>query len=62
MSKASDEMSHYMEYDHVIVNVALDDSVTAVRAILNAERTKRERYTNLETFVEFLTARASRSE
>jgi guanylate kinase len=55
MAKAVDEMSHYGEYDHVLINWALDDSVTAARAILNAERTRRERYVGLDPFVHSLT-------
>ena len=55
MAKVVDEMSHYGEYDYVLVNYALDDSVARVRAILNAERTRRERYTGLDEFVRTLT-------
>jgi len=55
MAKAVDEMSHYGEYDYVLVNYALDDSVAGARAILNAERTRRERYTGLDDFVATLT-------
>ena len=55
MAKAVDELSHYGEYDHIVINRALDDSVAAARAILNAERTRRERYTGLDAFVNFLT-------
>ena len=55
MAKAVDELSHYGEYDHIVINRALDDSVAAARAILNAERTRRERYTGLDAFVNSLT-------
>ena len=55
MAKAVDEMNHYGEYDHVLINCALDDSVAAARAILNAERTRRERYIGLDAFVHALT-------
>jgi len=58
MAKAVDEMSHYGEYDHVLINRALDDSVAAARAILNAERTRRERYVGLDSFVRSLTGGA----
>lgn len=51
MSKASDEMSHWAEYDYVIVNRNLDDSVAKVQAILTAERLKRERQSGLSDFV-----------
>ena len=55
MAKAVDEMSHYDEYDYVLVNYALDDSVARARAILNAERTCCERYPGLDDFVRTLT-------
>lgn len=55
MAQAVDEMSHYGEYDHVLINRALHDSVAAARAILNAERTRRERYVGLDAFVHALT-------
>lgn len=56
MSKASDEMSHYFEYDWVIVNSSLDDSIAAVRAILLSERLKRHRQVGLGEFVKGLRA------
>jgi guanylate kinase len=51
MAKSSDEMSHWAEYDYVIVNFDLDDSVRQVRAILAAERVRRERQIGLSDFV-----------
>lgn len=54
MAKAADEMSHYPEYEYVIVNRDLDRSVAAVRAILEAERLRRERQIGLRDFVETL--------
>lgn len=54
MAKAADEMSHYPEYEYVIVNRDLDRSVAAVRAILEAERLRRERQIGLRDFVESL--------
>ena len=51
MAKAADEMSHWAEYDYVIVNRNLDDAFAEVRAILAAERLKRERQTGLSDFV-----------
>ena len=51
MSKASDEMSHWAEYDYVIVNRGLEDSVVKAQAILTAERLKRERQSGLSDFV-----------
>ena len=51
MAAASAEISHWAEYDYVIVNSDLDDSVRAITAILIAERLKRERLLGLSTFV-----------
>jgi guanylate kinase len=51
MSKAADEMSHWAEYQYVIVNRNLDDSVAKVQAILTAERLKRDRQSGLSDFV-----------
>lgn len=52
MAKASDEMSHYIEYDYIIVNNIIEESVSQVRSILEAERMKRERLVGLHEFVE----------
>jgi len=57
MAKASDEMSHYPEYDYVIINHELTESVTAVCQILAAERRKRERLIGLTDFVKRLRSR-----
>lgn len=54
MAKASDEMSHWPEYDYVIVNQDLDASIAQVRAILAAERLRRSRQTGLPAFVRSL--------
>ena len=54
MSKASDEMSHYIEYDYIIVNHDVEVSVESVRAVLEAERMKRERVVGLHEFVEYM--------
>lgn len=51
MSKAADEMSHWPEYDYVIVNRDLDISIAAVRSILHAERLKRVRQVGMADFV-----------
>lgn len=54
MSKAADEMSHYREYDYIIVNRDMEESVEQVRAILTAERLKRDRRLGLTDFVKML--------
>lgn len=51
MAGAADEISHWAEYDYVIVNGDLDQSIAGLKAILTAERLKRERMTGLTTFV-----------
>lgn len=51
MAKAVDEMSHWAEYDYVIVNEDFEQSVAATQAILVAERLKRQRQIGLSTFV-----------
>jgi guanylate kinase len=51
MSKASDEMSHWAEYDYVIVNKTLSLAFSELRAILVGERVKRERQPGLSSFV-----------
>ncbi len=54
MARASDEMSHWAEYDYVIVNTDIDSSVALVEAILRAERLRRARQVSLFDFVETL--------
>ena len=51
MRAASNEISHWAEYDYVIVNADLEASVAGLRAILTAERLKRERLLGLAEFV-----------
>ena len=54
MAKAADEMSHWAEYDYVIVNRDLEASVADVAAILRAERLRRSRQIGLGDFVNAL--------
>ncbi len=51
MSKASEEMSHWAEYDYVVVNVEVEESLARVTAILAAERLRRERQVGMAEFV-----------
>ena len=51
MAAASAEISHWAEYDYVIVNADLGDSSAALKAILAAERLRRDRMTGLSAFV-----------
>ena len=57
MAKAADEMSHWPEYDYVIVNRDKAGAFAEVRAILAAERLKRERQIGLSEFVRGLQAK-----
>src|SRR5262249_52514767 len=54
MAKAADEISHWAEYDYVITNEKVDASLAQLRAILAAERLKRERQLGLVEFVKQL--------
>ncbi|CAO3406465.1 guanylate kinase [Azospirillum largimobile] len=51
MAKASNEISHWPEYDYVIVNHDVDESIAAVESILRAERLRRRRQVGLPEFV-----------
>lgn len=51
MSKATGELSHWAEYDYVVVNNDVDQSLRELRAILAAERLKRARRSGLAAFV-----------
>jgi guanylate kinase len=51
MAKSAEEMSHWSEYDYVIVNRAIDESVALVQAIVTAERLRRTRQVGLADFV-----------
>ncbi|MEQ9144528.1 MAG: guanylate kinase [Parvibaculaceae bacterium] len=54
MAKASDEISHYAEYDYIIVNDDVEKALGELKAILTAERLRRERRVGLRTFVQKL--------
>lgn len=54
LAAASGEISHWDEYDYVIVNADLQESLDALRAILGAERLKRPRRPGLAAFVDGL--------
>jgi guanylate kinase len=56
MAKAADEMSHWAEYDYVVVNVGVDEAVAGVEAILAAERLRRDRRIGLAAFVAAVSA------
>ena len=51
MAKAAAEMSHYSEYDYVIINQDIGEAVRKAQMILDAERLKRTRQVGLSDFV-----------
>ena len=51
MARAIDEMSHWAEYDYVIINTNIDASELRLMAILEGERCRRTRQTGLGDFV-----------
>ena len=56
LAAAANEIEHWLEYDYVIVNSDLDESLAGLSAILAAERLKRERQTGLAAFVRAILA------
>jgi guanylate kinase len=51
MAKAGDELSHWPEYDYVIINDNIEKAFAQVRAILGVERLRRERQPWISAFV-----------
>jgi guanylate kinase len=51
MDRASHEMSHWAEYDYIVVNHTIDEAFAEVQSILKSERLKRDRRTGLSEFV-----------
>jgi guanylate kinase len=54
MAKSRDEISHWAEYDYVIVNSDIDMSFNTLKVILQAERERRDRQPALSEFVRSL--------
>jgi guanylate kinase len=54
LAKARDEISHYTEFQYVIVNNDLNESIRQVQGILDAERVKRRRLVDIQSFVDTL--------
>lgn len=54
MNQALNEISHWPEYDYVIVNSDIEDCILKVRSILASERLKRSRQVGLVDFVNTL--------
>jgi guanylate kinase len=51
MRRAAEEISHWAEYEYVLINDHMDECLARVRAIVTAERLKRVRQTSLVPFV-----------
>ncbi|MAH05335.1 MAG: guanylate kinase [Pseudomonadota bacterium] len=51
MAKAADEMSHYSEYDYVLINKDIDETIKSAQMILDAERMRRRRQKGLSDMV-----------
>ena len=51
MAKSRDEISHWAEYDYVIVNSDIDNAFNQLTTILQAERLRRDRQPELAEFV-----------
>jgi guanylate kinase len=56
MATAAGEMSHWAEYNYIVINTDIDRAFKEVQTILAAERLKRERQTGLSDFVRRLQA------
>ena len=57
MRKAAGELSHWAEYDYVVLNSNFEQAFTEVMSILAAERLRRERQPGLSDFVRGLQAK-----
>ena len=55
-ARADDEISHWHEYDYVIINKDIDEALSKLIAILKAERLRKNRRTGLPSFVKDLMA------
>ncbi len=51
LAKAKDEIKHYKEFQYVIINHDFEESVRRVQAIIDGERLKRHRLTDVDSFV-----------
>ena len=60
MAKANGEMSHWREYEYVIINSELSDALTNLKSVLFAERIRRERQVGLRQFVSQLQRKSPR--
>ena len=61
MSRAGDEVSHFAEYDYIVINHDIDEAYAEVLSMLRAERLKRERRSGLTAFVRELQQQLERN-
>lgn len=54
MSNVTNEISHWAEYEYVVINEKLEDTTNAIHAIIRSERLKRRRQTDIAEFVQKL--------
>ena len=54
MAKATNEISHWREYDYVLINKEVDETMANLQRIVDAEWLRRERQTGLSEFVRSL--------
>jgi guanylate kinase len=52
MNLVQDEISHFPEYDYVVINKDIDLCVRQILSIISSERLKRSRLTNLTKFID----------
>ena len=54
MSEARKEISHYSEYDFIIINEDIQESVSKIKTILHSESLRKRRQVGLDEFVDNL--------
>ena len=54
MNLTAEKLKHWNEFDYVLVNVNLEDTIKKVQRIISGERMKRVRQTGLQSFVDEL--------
>jgi len=54
MSKASNEISHYAEYDYIIINENFEESLSKIESIIIAEGLKRSRQIKIQDTIDSL--------
>ncbi len=54
MAKSRSEISHYDEYDYLVVNDNLDKAIDEIKSIINANRLVKDKFLNIEDFINTL--------